>query len=251
MKEYSVKKLAKMAGVSIRTLHLYDQIGLLKPAIRTEARYRLYGEKELLRLQQILFYKELDFSLQDILSLLDKPDFNIFEALENHKKALFSKRARINTMLETIDKTITNLTKGTMLKHEELYEGLTQEQAEVYRKEASDKWGEEVVEKSEKSLRNMTKSELDTLRTHFMEVGKKLTELTSEAPTFPEVQTLIAQHYQCICQFLGSNPSAEAYIGLGELYVTDERYTMNDGKQNPHYALFMSAAMAYYAEINL
>ena len=138
-----------------------------------------------------------------------------------------------------------------MLKHEELYEGLTQEQAEIYRKEATDKWGQEVVEKSEKSLKNMTKSELNVLKTHFMEVGKKLTELTGEDPNSTKVQALIAQHYQCISQFWGSNPSAEAYIGLGELYVTDERYTMKDGKQNPHYALFMSAAMKYYAETNL
>lgn len=80
MKEYSVKGLSKIAGVSVRTLHHYDKIGLLKPAIRTEARYRLYGENELLKLQQILFYKELDFSLNEIINILNDPDFDLMKA---------------------------------------------------------------------------------------------------------------------------------------------------------------------------
>jgi DNA-binding transcriptional MerR regulator len=75
MDNYSVKRLSDLAGVSVRTLHLYDEIGLLKPSIRTDAGYRIYGEKELLRLQQILFYKELDFSLQEIAAILDHPEF--------------------------------------------------------------------------------------------------------------------------------------------------------------------------------
>ena len=77
MENYSVKKLSDLAGVSVRTLHLYDEIGLLKPSVRTSAGYRLYGERELLRLQQVLFYKELDFSLQEIAAILDHPEFDV------------------------------------------------------------------------------------------------------------------------------------------------------------------------------
>jgi DNA-binding transcriptional MerR regulator len=112
MAAYSVKKLAILAGVSVRTLHLYDQIGLLKPSLRTEARYRMYGEKELLRLQQILFFRELDMPLKEIGEILDNVEFNLVKALEGHKMALISKQQRIETMLETIDKTI------GYLKHE-------------------------------------------------------------------------------------------------------------------------------------
>ncbi len=114
MNGYSVKKLAKLAGVSVRTLHHYDQLGLLKPSLRTEARYRLYGEKELLRLQQILLYKELDFSLQEIGDILDKADFDLLEALQSHKTALQSRRDRLGVLLTTIDKTIQKL-KGEEL----------------------------------------------------------------------------------------------------------------------------------------
>ncbi|MBA4145294.1 MAG: MerR family transcriptional regulator, partial [Cytophaga sp.] len=88
MVSYSVKELSEIAGVSVRTLHLYDEIGLLKPSTRTEARYRLYGENELLRLQQILFYKELGISLEEIRSILDDPEFDLLQALESHKVAL-------------------------------------------------------------------------------------------------------------------------------------------------------------------
>ena len=88
MKKYSVKKLAKLAGVTVRTLHHYDKIDLLKPALRSDKHYRYYGQEELLRLQQILFYKELGFPLQEIKEILEDPDFDLIEALESHKKAL-------------------------------------------------------------------------------------------------------------------------------------------------------------------
>src|SRR5688500_17485670 len=92
MERYSVKRLAALAGVSVRTLHLYDEIGLLKPSIRTEKKYRLYGRAELLRLQQILFYKEMDIPLKEIADILDDPQFDLLTALENHKKALKQKQ---------------------------------------------------------------------------------------------------------------------------------------------------------------
>src|SRR5690348_1079581 len=145
-KNYSVKQLAKLAGISVRTLHLYDKMKLLRPAVRTRAGYRLYSETELLRLQQILFYKELDFALKDIAQILDEPNFDIGNALEGHKKALGAKKARINTLLKTIDNTLQNLKNKTMMNPDELYDGLSPQQAAAYRKEAIDNYGKEVVE---------------------------------------------------------------------------------------------------------
>ena len=108
-KEYDALCCKKIgwAGRGKRTcLTLVRQIGLLKPSVRTEARYRLYGEKELLRLQQILFYKELDFPIKEIACILDDPDFDVIQALEGHKKALKARKNRIANLLVTIDKTI-------------------------------------------------------------------------------------------------------------------------------------------------
>lgn len=88
MDKFSVNRLAKLAGVSVRTLHRYDGIGLLKPAIRAESKYRYYGKGELLRLQQILLYKEMDFTLAQIAEILGDPDFDLLKALGEHKRQL-------------------------------------------------------------------------------------------------------------------------------------------------------------------
>lgn len=109
MNLYSVHKLAKLAGISVRTLHYYDRLGLLKPSVRTEARYRLYGDQELIRLQQILFYKELDFSLDEIRRILEAPDFDVLQAMQHHKRALEARRDRLAALLTTIDKTMSKL----------------------------------------------------------------------------------------------------------------------------------------------
>jgi DNA-binding transcriptional MerR regulator len=157
MEGYSVKQLAKLASVGVHTLYLYDENGLLKPTTRNPAGYRLYGEKELSRLQQILFYKELDFPLQDIKSILDSPSFDLIKALKEHKAALTSRKSRITILIATINKTISNLKGGTMLIVEELYEGLPKEQAEAYKKEAIKKYGKKQVENSENSLGTLGK----------------------------------------------------------------------------------------------
>lgn len=240
-----------MAGVSVRTLHLYDRMGLLKPSVRTEARYRLYGEKELLRLQQILFYKELDMPLSEIKQILDQPDFDTVTALESHRAALKIRLSQMMRMMDTVNKTIFNLKEGKMLNHEELYEGLPKDQAEAYRNEAIEKWGKDVVEKSELQLRKMTRDELEKLKEDFMTVNRQLAALKDSGPESPAVQELVAQHYRFIARFWGTKPDAEAYTGLGDLYVQDGRYTMKDGKPDQAFAEFLRKAMAYFAARSL
>ena len=255
MVQYSVKKLAKLAGVSVRTLHLYDQIGLLKPSVRTEAKYRLYGEKELLRLQQILFYKELDFPLQAIGQLLNDPQFDLFQALESHKVALQQRRDRISTLLVTIDKTMLQLKGKTMLTHEELYEGLPKEKGEAYRQGAIDKYGKKEVEHAENHLRSLGKADFEQLKAEQQAIAQQLVSLMHQDPASEVVQAQIALHYQNIRQFWGtvhsSDKQADAYKGLGQLYVSDERFTMVNGQSNPAYALFLSKAMSYFADTKL
>ncbi len=255
MKGYSVKRLAKLAGVSVRTLHLYDQNGLLKPETRTSAGYRLYGEKELLRLQQILFYKELDFPLQEIKNILDNPSFNLIKALESHKEALAARRSRITTLLATIDKTILNLKGNTMLSHEELYKGLPKEQAKTYRKEAIEKYGQEQIEHSENSLRSLGKDGFEELKAESGEIWLTLFSLREQSPESDEVQEQIARHYNSIRKFWGTqfleDKQADAYEGLGNLYLQDERFTTIEGKSQPEFAAFLNKAMSFYARSSL
>lgn len=255
MRSYSVNKLAKLAGVSVRTLHHYDRLGLLKPSVRTEARYRLYGEKELIRLQQILFYKELDFSLQEILGILEDPNFDLVTALQQHKSALQERRDRLATLLTTIDKTIAKL-KGEsgMLTDEELYEGFPKGQE--YRQEAAEKYGEQTVAESEDKLRKLGKEGFAQLKAESEAVAKTLVSLMHQDPASEMVQQQIARHYALIQQFWGESVCTgkdmkEAYKGLGQLYVDDLRYTSQNGQENPAYAAFMQKAMAYFADTQL
>jgi DNA-binding transcriptional MerR regulator len=188
--KYSVKQLAKLAGISVRTLHLYDQLGLLKPADRTQARYRQYGEKELLRLQQILFYKELDFPLKQICRILDEPDFDILKALEGHKRSLRLKKEGINILLKTVDKTIITLKSKTMLNAEDLYDGLSAEQAATYRTEAIAAYGSEVVEKAEDHLKKMDEAKIKALVKRQKDIAHQLSLLEREDPEAPNVQRI-------------------------------------------------------------
>lgn len=251
MERYSVKKLASLAGVSVRTLHLYDEIGLLKPSIRTDKKYRLYGRAEALRLQQILFYKELEMPLKEIGDILDDPEFDPIQSLEKHKKLLQQKQKKLHTLLHTIDKTIDHLKNETMLTTEELYEGLSEEQVTTMRNEAKEKWGSSVG-RSENHLRKKTKEEFNELKEAASANLKKLISLANGDPLSEKVQAEVRVHYELIREFWGTaglpDKQADAYAGLGDLYVSDERYMASAGITDPAFAQFMNKAMKHFAK---
>ena len=247
---YAVKALAKMAGVSVRTLHHYDHIGLLEPSSRTAAGYRLYGQKDLLRLQQILFYRELDFPLNEIKKILDRPGFKLTKALENHREMLRERADRLARLLNTIDKTIQKLEEENVgMTDEELYEGFSKEQIEGYRREVRERYDPMLVEESERRVRNMSKEQWKAIKQTGDEIPRRLAALMDRQPGDPEVQKAVAQHYKWIEQFY--TVSAEHYRGLGTLYVEDPRFRANYDKHRAGLADFMKAAMEYYCDHTL
>jgi len=251
MKQYAVNKLAKMAGVSVRTLHYYDQIGLLTPSVRTSAGYRLYGEGELLRLQQILFYRELEVELKDICSILDDPGFDLLHALEGHRQMLLAKKDRIETLVATVEKTLFHLKNNVNMNVEDLYAGLPKEQAEAWRQEAQEKWPGQVAH-AEKQLLKMDKDSYQQLQEGFKSNWERLAAASHLDPGSDEVQQDIATHYGYIQQFWGKSCNlAEAYNGLGDLYATDERYMQVNGLANPAFGLFLQQAIRIYVERQL
>ena len=157
---FSVRQVAEMTGISIRALHIYDDMDLLKPLLRTEAGYRRYGSAELLRLQQILFYKELDIPLSEIKSILDNPDFDIVKALQNHYTKLEEKKNRIEQLLKTINQTLQTIKGVIPMKYEDLYKGFDRSIAEEYRTEAIEKYGTETVEKVRELFAHLAKEKL-------------------------------------------------------------------------------------------
>ena len=247
MTAYTIKKLARMAGVSVRTLHHYDHIGLLKPASRTSAGYRRYGEQELLRLQQILFFRELDFPLGEIRDILDDPAFDQVEALKNHRRLLQRRAERLARLLKTVDKTIQRLTEDDMgMTDEELYEGFTKEQIERYKREARERFDPALVQESERRVSKMSKAQWKALKQEGDDVTHQIAELADRSPGDPEVQGLIARHHAMIEQFYPA--SADVYRGLGQLYAEHAEFRKFYDKYRPGLSDFLKEAMAYYAD---
>ena len=247
MKAYTVSQLAKMAGVSVRTLHHYDHLGLLKPSARTEAGYRLYREQDLLRLQQILFFRELDVPLSEIREILADPEFDQVQALRNHRQLLAKRAERLERLLTTIDKTIRRLTEDSMeLTDEELYEGFTKEQAERYQREARELYDPALVAETERRIRKMTKEQWNAVKREGDEVARGIATLADRAPGDPVVQRLIARHHAWIERFYPC--SAEVYRGLAQGYAEHPGFRAFYDKYRGNLADFMRAAMEHYAD---
>ena len=247
---YAVQQLARLAGVSVRTLHYYDHIDLLKPSARTAAGYRLYGETDLLRLQQILFFRELAFPLADIQAILDDPDFDQVQALRDHREMLQQEADRLARLLNTIEKTISRLTEDNMtMTDEELYEGFTPEQIERYTREANELYDPKIVAEANRRVRNMTKAQWQAVKAEGGTVAQQLADLMGKAPSDAAVQTAVARHYAWVDNFW--HPTAESYRGLGQGYAEHPEFRAFYEKYRPGLADFMCAAMSYYADHSL
>jgi DNA-binding transcriptional MerR regulator len=246
---YTVHEVARMAGVSVRTLHHYDDIGLLEPSGRSEAGYRLYDEGDLFRLQQILFYRELELPLAAIRDELSRPDFDPVIALAGHRRLLQEKAERIARLLSTIDKTIARLGGGEcMLTNEELYEGFTREEAERFEREAGERWGQtEAYAESKRRVARMTKGEWAAVRAEGEEIDSLLAGAMRSGlgPTSPEVAALIGRKVGYLRHFY--EPTAEIVEGLGAMYAGHPDFRSRYEALAPGLADFLKAAMAAYA----
>jgi DNA-binding transcriptional MerR regulator len=244
---YTVQQLARLAAVSVRTLHHYDHIGLLKPSARTAAGYRLYGEADLLRLQQILFFRELDFPLADIQAILDEPGFDQVKALHDHRRLLQQEADRLERLLKTIEKTISKLTEDNMpMTDEELYEGFTPEQIERYTREASELYDPKLVAEANRRVRQMSRARWQAVKAEGGAVAQQLADLMDKEPGDAAVQAAIAHHYAWVDNFW--HPTAESYRGLGTGYAEHPGFRAFYEKYGAGLADFLCAAMAYYAD---
>src|SRR5688572_5880028 len=142
---YTVKQLSDLAGVSVRTLHYYDEIGLLKPTSVAANGYRYYGDEALFRLQQILFYREMDLELLQIKALMDDPGFDLVAALQAHRQALEAKIERLRTLMTTLDGTILHLVGEVNMSKKKIFKGFSEEKQKQYEQEAIKQYGEATV----------------------------------------------------------------------------------------------------------
>ena len=249
MSDYSVSELARLVGVSVRTLHYYDEIGLLRPSARSASGYRLYNHDDLLHLQQILFYKELELPLGEIQAIMEQAEFDRLQALKVHREQLLKKGERLSRLIDTVDKTIESLTEEDMdLSDEELFAGFTPEQRERYGKESRERWGDE-VDQVEGRLRKLPKAKWEDIQAEGGVVTQAIAELMDLPVDDPKVQAVIARHHAWIENFYPC--SAERYEGLGQMYVEHPDFRAFYEKYRPGLAEFMRDAMAVYARERL
>lgn len=249
---YTVRQVAELAGVTVRTLHHYDALALLTPSARSAAGYRLYGESDLLRLQQILFFRELGFPLEQIRAILEDPHFDQARALEGHRQMLALKRDRLAQLIATVDKTLAKLREDNMgMTDEELYAGFSQEQIERYKREAREKYGEQIVEESERRVKQMPKAHWEAINAEGDDATRQIAALAQagRTPGDPAVQAQVARHFHWITNFW--QPNAESYAGLGQLYAENDEFRAYYEKYGPNLADFMAAAMKHYSETAL
>ncbi|HHU56356.1 MAG TPA: MerR family transcriptional regulator [Acholeplasmataceae bacterium] len=252
--EYTIKKFAELANISTRTLRYYDEIGLLKPAKISESGYRIYGEKEVDLLQQILFYKELGLNLNDIKKIIYAPDFNIIDALNSHLLKLKEKQKQILSLINTLEKTINEKKGGPKMKDYEKFEGFKKEKLEenekLYGKEIREKYGEKQVEKSNEMFMNMTKEEYEKVQ----EIEQKLYDTLKEAfalkdHTSPLAQKAAELHKKWL-SFYWPKYHKEAHANLVRMYVEDERFTAYYDKLAPGMTIFLRDAVLHYLNNN-
>lgn len=240
--KYTIKKLASAAGVSVRTLHYYDDIDLLKPSEVGDNNYRYYGESELLRLQQILFFRELEFPLEKIKLALDSPSFNNLEALRSHRLVLLKQKNRLSDLIKTIDRTITNLQKGASMTTNDLYGGFTKQQMEEYQAEAETRWGNtDAYKESVSRVKQMGKAGLQKVMEEGMHIELEMAELIGESVNSKAVQDLVIRHRAQIGKFY--TVTDQIYRGLAEMYVADPRFAKHYDDVKPGLAKFLSDAM--------
>ncbi|MBC2016766.1 MerR family transcriptional regulator [Listeria seeligeri] len=243
------KELAELTGISVRTLHHYDKIGLLTPQKDDENGYRHYSEQEVDKLQQILFFKELDFPLKKIKQILDDPSFDKSVALSLQYRLLTEKKKQIETMLKTLDQTIKNEKGEITMTNEEKFTGFDFS-TNPYEEEAKKLWGDKAVEQANANINKMTNKEKLTIKESFDAEFRSLAAIKMLHPASDEVQLRMDHFFHYLNDNHGNIYSLEAFRGLGEMYVADERFTKNIDQFGDGLALFLKEAMKVYAKKN-
>jgi len=250
--EYSANKLAIMSGVSTRTLRYYDEINLLKPMKVAPSGYRIYGQSEVDILQQILLYRELGFPLESIKVLLSASGFNWEKAFNNHLTELRTKRKRLDTLIQNVSKSISAMKGEIQMTDKEKFEGFKQSLIEnneqQYGSEIREKYGNKAIEESNAALKGLAKEQYEKseqLRLTLEETLKAA--FNTGDPAGELAQKACDIHRQWLCVFYPKY-SKEYHMGLGEMYVADERFRANYDKLAPGCTEFLRDSISIYCK---
>jgi DNA-binding transcriptional MerR regulator len=252
MATYTVKQLARLSGVSVRTLHHYDEIGLLKPAFTGENRYRYYGREELLRLQDILFHRELGVPLQEIGRLLDLQGRDRAAVLGEHRKWLDQRIKRSRQLLRTIDRTIAELNGESAMDDNELYKGFSPEKQAEYEDWLVERYGgamRAAIDEGKARFAALSEEErLEALAEgNQAEIALAECFKSGAEPNAPEVAPLICRHHAWVTRMWGRERTPLSYAGLANLYVSHPNFVERFEKHGAGFTEWLSNAMKLYA----
>ncbi len=244
---YKVKEVAELSGVTVRTLHHYDTIGLLSPARRTAAGYRLYDEADLLRLQQILLYRELGLPLEQIKAVMSEPSFDAQSALLEQRRRLAERAQQTQAMLSAVDAALRALRGETTVNANNIFDGFD---ASKYEAEAKQRWGDtDAYKESTRRTKGYSPEDWERIKGESHDLMQRIAaQLESgAAPTQEAVMDLAEEHRLQIDRFY--YPCTHAmHRNLGHMYTADARFEANLDKYGDGVAAFLSAAIAANAD---
>ncbi len=251
--EYSIRELSELAGVSARTLRYYDEIDLLKPLYVNEAGYRFYGEKELVLLQQILFYRERGFELKEIGRIIYQDDFDVLNALEDHLRELEERKKSMDALIRTVKQTILSMKGEYKMSDQEKFEALkkrlVKENEEKYGVEAREKYGDEEMDASNQKLLNMTDKEWEAFHKLEKEIYNRLMEGVAAdiAPESEEAKQIVILHKEWLKK-TWRQYTAEAHKAVARGYTADERFRQYYDREVTGCAKLLEQAVQIWAD---
>lgn len=248
--EYTIQKLGQLAGISTRTLRYYDEIGLLKPARVNSSGYRIYGAAQVDQLQQIMFYRELGFSLEWIRQVITDPSFDRIAALKQHRRQLLDRRQQLDLLIANVDYTIAEAEGRLRMTDPEKFTGFKQqlvtENEQKYGTEIRKKYGDQTIDQANSKLMNMSQEQYDRVKALEDEVISTLLEAYQTGDPSSELAQRAADlHKQWLTCYWDSY-SKEAHAGVAQMYVADERFRVYYDQHQPGLAQFLRDAIDVY-----
>ncbi len=242
---YTVKQLADLAGVSRRTLHFYDEKGLLKPASRGETGYRIYDDGSLFQLQQILFYREIGLDLQEIKKILDDPDFDTVTALQLHRHTLQENIERLQTLIQTVDTTIMHLIGEVEMSEKNVFEGFSEEKQKQYEEDAVAQWGDNAAQ-SIKLWKSYSEARQEEIMQEGSDIYKEIVANMDKGADSEEIRALLVRWHEHLRYFY--EPTIEVLGGLGDMYHDHPDFNATFTKIHPDLPAFLKEAIAVYID---
>lgn len=244
-----VGDVARLAGITVRSLHHYDEIGLVSPRRRTASGYRLYERSDVERLQEVLFFRELGFSLDEIKGVVDEPDYQRRRALGAHRRMLIGRIERLRAMVAVIDRTL-DTEKGDTMRERDMLEVFGDFDPGDHAAEVEERWGDtDAYRHSTQRTANHTKADWKRIKEEAGEIDRAFAGLRNDGiPADSDAAMEVAERHRRHIQDWFYDCGYEMHAGLGEMYVTDPRFTAKFDATAPGLAAYVGDAIAANAD---